>query len=152
MNLEKYLVISGVPGVHKLVSTRGNGLVIEDRQEGRTRFVVVRQNQITPLATIGIYVDTEEGTIALSTVFQKMLETQDTAPVPKADANSTELRDYFTALLPEHDPYRVHINDIKKCVKWFRFMLEKGIFDEVKSETVAAETETSAAPADKTEE
>jgi hypothetical protein len=31
-------------------------------------------------------------------------------------------------------------------------MLEKGIFDEVKSETVAAETETSAAPADKTEE
>ena len=71
MNLEKFLVIAGVPGVHKLVSTRNNGLVIEDRQEGRTRFVPVRQNQITPLGTVAIYADTDEGTVPIADVFQK---------------------------------------------------------------------------------
>jgi hypothetical protein len=152
MNLEKYLVISGLPGVHKLVSTRGNGLVIEDRQEGRTRFVPVRQNQITPLATVGVYVDTEEGTVSLADVFQKMLDLKENTPPPGPDANSSELRAYFTSVLPEHDQDRVHINDIKKCVKWFSFMLSKGIFDEVKTEEDAAAAESTAEPTDKTEE
>ncbi|MFN0015864.1 MAG: DUF5606 domain-containing protein [Saprospiraceae bacterium] len=142
MNLEKFLVISGVPGVHKLITTRNNGLLIEDRKEGRTRFVAVRQNQITPLGTVSVYVDTDEGTIPLADVFQKMLDTLEATPPPPQDANSSELRGYFTAVLPEHDHDRVHINDIKKCLKWFAFMLEKGIFEEVK--TAEPEPETAA--------
>lgn len=132
MNLEKYLVITGVPGVHKLISSRSNGLVIEDRNEGRTRFVPVRQQQITPLATVAVYTDTEEGTMPLPEVFQKMLDLLQTTPPADVNANSTVLRAYFTTVLPEHDQDRVHINDIKKCIKWFNFMLSKGIFEEVK--------------------
>lgn len=153
MNLEKFLVIAGVPGVHKLVATRNNGLVIEDRQEGRTRFVPVRQNQITPLGTVAIYTDTEEGTAPIADVFQKMLDQLSTTPPAPVTANSTELRNYFTLILPEHDRDRVHINDIKKCIKWFNFMQEKGIFEEVKAEAEAeAETETEAetAPTEET--
>lgn len=141
MNLEKYLVITGVPGVHKLIASRGNGLVIEDRNEGRTRFVPVRQQQITPLATVAVYTDTEEGTVPLPEVFQKMLDLLETTPPADVNANSTVLRAYFTTVLPEHDQDRVHINDIKKCIKWFNFMLSKGIFEEVKKadEAMAAE-------------
>ena len=140
MNLEKFLVIAGVPGVHKLVSTRGNGLVIEDRQEGRTRFVPVRQNQITPLGTVAVYVDTDEGTIPIADVFQHMLDALETVPPPSLTANSAELRAYFVQILPDHDRDRVHINDIKKCIKWFNFMREKGIFDEVKREAESTAT------------
>lgn len=132
MNLEKYLVITGVPGVHKLISSRSNGLVIEDRNEGRTRFVPVRQQQITPLATVAVYTDTEEGTMPLPEVFQKMLDLLETTPPADVNANSAVLRAYFTTVLPEHDQDRVHINDIKKCIKWFNFMLSKGIFEEAK--------------------
>ena len=53
MNLEKYLVVAGMPGVHKVTATRNNGFVIEDLNEGRSRFVPMRQQQVTPLATIG---------------------------------------------------------------------------------------------------
>ncbi|MDX2278611.1 MAG: DUF5606 domain-containing protein [Saprospiraceae bacterium] len=144
MNLDKFLVIAGVPGVHKLVSTRSNGLVIEDRQEGRTRFVPVRQQQVTPLATIAIYTDTEEGTVTLTDVFQKMLDQLETNPPVASDSNSAQFRAYFTAILPEHDQERVHINDIKKCIKWFNFMIDKGIFEEVKKEAELAETEATA--------
>jgi len=140
MNLDKFLVIAGMPGVHKLVSTRNNGLLIEDRKEGRTRFVATRQSQITPLGTVAIYVDTDEGTVPLPEVFQKMLDVQAEIPPIPVDSPSSELRDYFTQILPEHDRDRVHINDIKKCIKWFNFMQETGIFEEVKEDAAAAET------------
>lgn len=148
MNLDKFLVIAGVPGVHKLVSTRSNGLVIEDRQEGRTRFVPVRQQQVTPLATIAIYTDTEEGTVTLTDVFQRMLDQMETNPPVASDSNSGQFRAYFTSILPEHDQERVHINDIKKCIKWFNFMIDKGIFEEVKKEDELAETEAKVNVAD----
>jgi hypothetical protein len=142
MNLEKYLVVAGVPGVHKLISTRPNGLVIDDRNEGRTRFVPIRQQQVTPLGTIAVYTETEEGTVPLGDVFQKMLDDYDTIPPVPHDSNSAELRDYFTAVIPDHDKDRVHINDIKKCIKWFNYMREKGIFEEIKkADTVAQAAE-----------
>jgi len=137
MNIDKFLVIAGVPGVHKLITTRSNGLLIEDRKEGRTRFIAARQNQITPLGTVSIYVETDEGTVPLADVFQKMLDAQATTPVVPVDSSSTELRAYFSTVLPEHDHDRVHITDIKKCLKWFLFMQEKGIFDEVKNAEAA---------------
>ena len=143
MNLEKYLVVAGVPGVHKLITSRANGVVIEDRKENRTRFVPARQQQITPIATVAVYTDTEEGTIPLTDVFQKMLDQYETTPPADLNANSVALRAYFSTILPEHDHDRVHINDIKKCIKWFNFMYEKGIFEEAKREAAAtAEKET----------
>ncbi len=141
MNLEKYLVVAGIPGVHKLVSSRSNGLVIEDRNEGRTRFVPVRQQQVTPLATVAVYTDTEEGTIPLVEVFQKMLDRYEEIPPVGLDSSSAAFREYFSTILPEHDRDRVHINDIKKCIKWFNFMREKGIFEEAGREQTPAEPE-----------
>lgn len=138
VNLDKYLVVGGVPGVHKLVTTRSNGLIIEDRQEGRTRFVPVRQQQVTPLGTISIYTDTEEGTILLGDVFQKMLDQYESLPPVSLQSSSADLRTYFTSILPEHDQDRVHINDIKKCIKWFSFMQEKGIFEEIRNAATEA--------------
>ena len=146
VNLEKYLVVAGIPGVHKLVASRANGVVIEDRKEKRTRFVPARQQQITPIATVGIFTETEEGTIALTEVFQKMLDQFDDNPPVGLDSASPAFRAYFSQILPEHDRDRVHINDIKKCIKWFNFMKESGIFEEAQREAAQAEA-TKEAPA-----
>jgi len=148
MNLEKYLVVGGAPGVHKLVTSRGNGLIIEDRLEGRTRFVPTRGQQVTPLSTVAVYTYSDEegeSTIPLTDVFQRMLDQLETTPPVSAKAASDELRAYFSTVVPEHDRDRVHINDIKKCVKWFTFMVEKGIFEEAKrAEEKAAAAEKAA--------
>jgi hypothetical protein len=140
MNIDKYLVVSGMQGVHKLVATRSNGFLIEDRTAGKTRFVPSRNNMATPLATIGVYVDTNEGqdTIPLADVFQKMLDVVDTNPPAGPNSNSAEFRAYFTSVMPDHDQDRVHINDIKKCIKWFTYMHENGIFEAIKKEEAAA--------------
>lgn len=136
MNLEKYLVVAGIPGVHKVMATRSNGFIIEDRNAGRSRFVPMRQSQVTPLATVGIYSYTQEdgeGTVPLADVFQKMLDQYESLPPVSLEEQSPAFRAYFTQILPEHDQERVHINDIKKCIKWFNYMKEKGIFEEIKS-------------------
>ena len=146
MNLEKYLVVAGIPGVHKVIATRTNGFIIEDRNEKRSRFVPMRQSQVTPLATVGVYTYSDsdgENTIPLSDVFQKMLDQSETIPPVKHESPSQVLRDYFTAVLPDHDRDRVHINDIKKCLKWFTFMHEKGLFDEIKAADAADTAENS---------
>lgn len=137
LNLEKYLVISGVPGVHRLIAARPNGVLIEDFKEKRARFVATRQNQVMPLATIAVYTDTDEGSIPLGDVFQRMLDARQQTPPPIPDSPSAVLRQYFTQVLPEHDQDRVHIADIKKCLRWFNYMLEYGIFDQLLRENAA---------------
>lgn len=146
MNLDKYLVVPGAPGVHKLVNSRPNGVIIEDRKEGRTRFVPVRQQQVTPLATVAVYTFTNEGegTVPLVDVFQKMLDLHETNPAPDPKSASAELRAYFSAVLPDHDRDRVHISDIQKCIKWYSFMREHGIFEDAKREAEAAATDSPA--------
>jgi len=139
MNLDKFLVVSGVPGVHKLITSRADGVIIEDRKEGRTRFVSARQGQVTPLATVAIYTYTDdgEGTVPLVEVFEKMFDEHATIPPADVNASSQVLRDYFSQILPTHDRDRVHINDIKKCIKWYNFMYESGILAEAKREAAA---------------
>lgn len=134
IKLEKYLVISGVSGVFRLVSSRTNGVLVEDLQEKRTRFIAARPQQIVPLSAVALYTHTEEGALLLGDVFQRMLDAREQTPPPPADAPSQTLRDYFAQVLPEHDRDRVHIADIKKCVRWFHFMLQHGIFDHLQKE------------------
>jgi hypothetical protein len=68
-----------------------------------------------------------------------MLDQYEENPPVGLESTSTVFRDYFSKILPEHDRERVHINDIKKCIKWFNFMRENGIFEEAKREAEAAE-------------
>ena len=127
MNLEKFVVVAGIPGVHKIVNTRPNGLIIEDKLENRTRFVPVRSNQFTPLATVGVYVETDQDTMALGDVWQRMFDQIATHPPVPQSSNGEEFRAYFSSVLPEHDKDRVHITDIKKCLKWFTFLNDRGL-------------------------
>ena len=76
----------------------------------------------------------------------------ETIPPVSPNAQSQELRDYFSAVLPEHDRDRVHINDIKKCLKWFLFMREKGIFEEAIREAEAEAEKAKAETAPETKE
>jgi hypothetical protein len=153
MNLDKYLVVSGTPGVHKLITSRADGVIIEDKKEGRTRFVSARQGQVTPLATVAIYTfsDEGEGTVPLVDVFEKMFDQHESVPPVDVNSSNEVLRDYFSKILPEHDRDRVHISDIKKCIKWYVFMHSNGIFQEAKQEAEAlkAEQEKEAAPQEK---
>jgi hypothetical protein len=143
MAIENYIVISGVSGVHKMIAPRSNGVIILDTTQGKSRFVPAKTTDVTPLGMISVFTETEEGAIALREVFERMRAGAEANPIPATEAQSTVLRSYFAAVLPEHDEFRVRIADIKKIVKWYHYMADRKILDEVLAEAPkAADAET----------
>ena len=121
MDLKNYLAVSGLPGIYRMVASRNNGLIIEDLDNGKRRFVSSRKHQFTPLESIAIYTDDGDST-ELKNVFNNMLEQLEDNPPVKTNATNEELKEYFTDVLPTYDEDRVHVGDIKKVIKWFSFM------------------------------
>lgn len=125
MNLKDLAVISGFPGVQRIVATRNNGVMAEDIDSGKVRFATARKHQISPLESISIFT-ADNDAVELGKVFQTMMDKEAESPLPAANASSTELRDYFLKVLPNHDQSLVHISDIKKIIRWFLFLNERG--------------------------
>lgn len=127
MNLEKYIAVSGLPGIYELVATRNNGLVVADLDSGKTRFCTMRKHQFTPMGSVAIY--TYGDAVEITKVFQSMDEKQDEFPILAPNAPAPQLFDYFENILPDFDRDRVFISDIKKIIKWYNFLDERNLLD-----------------------
>lgn len=120
MKLDKYIAVSGLPGIFELINTRSNGLLIGDLDNGKTRFVSTRKHQFTPLGTIAIY--TYDDATELKEVFKTISDQMESNPLISANESSAKIREYFEKILPDYDPDRVHVSDIKKVIKWYSFL------------------------------
>ncbi|MEL6389985.1 MAG: DUF5606 domain-containing protein [Bacteroidota bacterium] len=126
MRIDEVVAVSGLPGLFKIGATRSNGLIVEDIDTGKSRFVSVRKHQFTPLATVAIYTDMD--TVEIDHVFKAMLEKKDDTPIPSPKSSSKELFDYFSLILPDYDRDQVLISDVKKVIKWYLFLEERGLY------------------------
>lgn len=125
MNIKNIVAVSGLSGLYKLVATKSNGLLVADPDTGKTRFCSVRQHQFTPMETVAIYTDSD--TVEIAKVFQSMLDHQEKQPVPSANAPHKDLQKYFEIIIPDYDRDRVFHSDMKKVVKWFNYLNERGM-------------------------
>ena len=133
MNLKDILAVSGMSGLYRLVNSRNNGSLVTSLDDStRTIFCSVRKHQFTPMETVAIY--TMSDTIELSTIFERMLDQLDENPPASPSGSKTEIEDYFASIVPDYDEDRVYISDMKKVIKWFNILNEKGY--------LAAEPET----------
>lgn len=127
MNLEKYIAVSGQPGIFELVATRNNGLLVSDIDSKKTKFYTMRKHQFTPLGSVAIY--TYKDAVAIADVFKSMNEQKEENPIPEVNISAPELFKYFDKILPDFDRDRVFISDIKKVIKWYNFLDERSILD-----------------------
>ena len=148
MDLESFVSVSGIGGIHKVITTRNNGLIIEDLSNGKTRFISSRKHQFTPLESISIYTDDGDSK-ALSDVFQSMKDKEASNPMPKDLNVNADIKTYFEAILPDYDKDRVHASDMKKIIKWYVFLDEKKLLkpkaekkEKEKEEATATEKES----------
>ncbi len=126
MNLEKFLSVSGLPGLYTMVASKSNGLVVRDLNEEKTKFCSLRKYQFTPLETVGIYTMTD--TENLKVIFSSMIKKRDI--MPDVNVSKDELLSYFAEILPSYDKDKVYPNHIKKIMKWFLELEEKGFLEE----------------------
>lgn len=140
MGLKKFVVISEMSGVHKMLGNRSNGLIIEDVDSGKRKFISARKHQFTPLDSISIY--TNDGdTVPLSDVFKIMQEKKDEITVPSHKLSSKEAFDYLGKILPNYDEDQVYYSDVKKLIKWFSFLEQRNLLDFTVEENEEGEEE-----------
>ncbi len=125
MNLEKIVAISSLPGLYKIIASRDNGLIVEDFDSGKRKFVSVRQYMFTPLESVSIF--TESDSVALKPIFQTMLDKLEEVSLDEVINSPQDLSNYFGTILPDYDRDRVYIGDMKKVVKWFKFLLDRNL-------------------------
>ncbi|MCC6753683.1 MAG: DUF5606 domain-containing protein [Saprospiraceae bacterium] len=126
VNIDKIIAVSGKAGLFRLVASKPNGLILEELAGKKVHFYASRSYQFSPLETIGIY-SLGADNIPLKDVYQRFLNAEPNDPVPGTDAEDANCRGFFEKIIPEYDPYRVRIRDIRKCFQWYRELMAHGL-------------------------
>ncbi|MBQ5373400.1 MAG: DUF5606 domain-containing protein [Bacteroidaceae bacterium] len=137
--LEKILAISGKPGLYKLVSHTGRGLIVETLDEKKKRMPVFGMDKVISLADIAMYTDEEEVPLRQVLANVKAKENAQTASLDYGKASKEELAEYMAQVLPNFDRDRVYSSDIKKLIQWYNLLIENGVADFEEAEETAAE-------------
>ena len=142
-------------GLFRLVSTKSNGIIVTNLEDGKSTFISSRLHHVSPLENIGIYRDNDEST-PLRDVLMKMEETEGTNAIPASTETHDKLKAYLKNILPDFDQERVHYSDLKKLVKWYSILKEKNMLpkkeDEAKAEEKAEDVKEEVTAEEGTEE
>lgn len=139
MRFKDITSITGISGLFKMESQKPSGVIVTSLTEGWTKFVSSREHLFSPLENISIY--TSNDTVDLLEVMLKAYEQKETNPPVDAKGSNDSLKAYFEKVLPDFDQEKVHMSDIKKFVKWFAILDEKGILQTEADEKLKSEKE-----------
>lgn len=123
MKFSEIVAVTGVGGLKRVIGRRTDGLIVSDLDGSNKKFLPSRLHLFSPLDNISIY--TYQDSVPLMDVFLKMKEI---AP-PDVNTDNDSLRAYMESVLPDHDQHKVHINDIKKMIKWFNVLEPYGLIE-----------------------
>ncbi len=129
MEFKDLVVVSGKPGIFKIVKTSDKGLIIESLED-KKRIPVFIHDQISSLEEISIY--TDEDDMMLKEIFHKMLTHEDKQELIDAKLkklSNDQLSDLFGKFIPEYDDERVYPSHIKKMVRWFQILDQHNLLD-----------------------
>jgi len=120
--LKDIMAIGGHGGLFRFISQGRNGIIVESLEDGK-RMQAFATMKVSSLEDIAIY--TEEEEIQLDEVFRRIHKYENGSEAISHKSDVDDLKDYFSAVLPEYDRDRVYISDIKKVISWYNFLLGK---------------------------
>lgn len=120
MKLKDILAISGYPGLYKYLSQTKNGIIVESLID-KKRFPAYASAKVSALEDVAIFTTTGETPLkeVLSKIYEK--EQGGLAINPKEVTND-ELKAYFSSVVPEYNPEKVYVSDIKKVLLWYNLL------------------------------
>ncbi len=133
MKFTEIIAVSGMPGLYAVVKERKGGIIVESLDSKKRHFAPARKHQFAPLESMAVYTDDGDAE-PLRKVFDRMLEQQEDNPAPAPSAANDQLFDYLEDVLPTYDKDRVHASDIKRLLKWYHFLLEHKLLENLDEE------------------
>jgi len=124
MDLENIISIAGYSGLHKVVGSTKNGIVVESIEDGK-RMAAYASHKVSALDDISIFSETED--VPLKDVFQKMYDENNGKAGISHKTSANELKAFFLKSMSDYDQDRVYVSDIKKVVRWYNLLIESGL-------------------------
>lgn len=122
--VERFLSISGKPGLYRLVSQGKNMLIVENVAT-KKRQPAYNHDKVISLSDVAMY--TTEGEVPLYDVFQNISTDTDGQQVEVKNLDDAQLRELFAKYLPDFDRERVYTTDIRKLFQWYNILVANGV-------------------------
>lgn len=135
MEFSKIIAVTGKPGLFEVVSQTKTGVIVTSLQD-KKRFPITSTQNISMLENIAIYTYEEE--VLLLNIFKKIFEKEAGKKSISHKESGTQLKSYFSEILPEYDEERVYASNIKKIIQWYNILVDAG-FDFSKVEASSTE-------------
>ena len=135
MEFNKIIAVTGKPGLFEVVSQTKTGVIVASLHD-KKRFPITSTQNISMLENIAIYTYEEE--VLLLNIFKKIFEKEAGKKSISHKESGTQLKSYFSEILPEYDEERVYASNIKKIIQWYNILVDAG-FDFSKVEASSTE-------------
>ncbi|MBC8173319.1 MAG: DUF5606 domain-containing protein [Chitinophagales bacterium] len=143
MRIKEIVSIGGLSGLYKMETQKVNGMIVTSLTEGWTKFISNREHLFSPLENISIY--TSDENVDFADVMIAIHNQIQTVPIIDSKSDNKDLREWFVKIIPAHDQEKVYVSDIRKIIKWYEILSEKGVIDD----EIAAREEAKKAEAEK---
>ena len=141
MKLKDVVMISGMPGLYKVLGQRKNGLIVESLLEENKKFSTSPTQKISVLSEIAIF--TEEGEAKMNQVLHNIYSKEkEGLTIPDKKSDDKTLASFMASALPDYDKEKVYMSDVKKLANWFSILKDKLDFDNLLKEDEEEETST----------
>ena len=116
--------VAGKGGLFKIVKPTRTGVILESLDDKKQKLVASATQRISVLNDISIYTTDQEGSIPLKEVFRQINSEFGVDPGVTPTSDPDELKAFIKHIIPEYDPQRVYVSDIKKVVSWYNALRE----------------------------
>ncbi|CAN5574250.1 DUF5606 domain-containing protein [soil metagenome] len=124
MEFKEIAAISGKGGLYRITKPTLTGVIVESIDEKNNRMVASATNRISILKEISVYTTTQEGSTPLETVLRKIYEEFQEDPGVSGNSDPEELKAFIKHVVPDYDPSRVYVSDIKKIISWYNILFK----------------------------
>jgi hypothetical protein len=140
MELKDTVMISGMPGLYKIIGQRKNGLIVETLDANAKKFATAPTQKISILNEIAIF--TEDGDIRLAEVLKTLkTKVEEGLIIPEKKASDNEFKAFLASVVPNYAEDRVYISDIKKLASWWTILKDTLDFDSLTKEEETEKSE-----------
>ena len=133
MKLDEIISISSRQGLFKIISKTRFGFIVKSLSDD-TKISTKINDRVSILEEIQVFGVTEEK--PLEEIFISIFNKENGLKTKiNYKSSKDDLMNYFSLIYDNYDQDRVYPNDIRKIIKWYNLLLEKGFFSKLKVRT-----------------
>jgi hypothetical protein len=124
MELKEILAVSGYPGLYKYVAQSTRGVIVEALADGK-RMNVPSNARVSAMTDISVFTESEDRPLA--DIFTAFYARTGGKPTIGHKEDPRKVEAAFAEAVPDYEPDKVHLSDMKKIVQWYNILVAAGM-------------------------